>query len=347
MITALHSAPWFINGYFLSTRQWEPNFVAGKAKQIHTTIWVRLPQLSTEFYDGLILRKIGNSIGKLLKIDACTSSTLRGRYVRLCVELPLDQPVQQCILIGSYLQNLVYEGINFLCKSCGYLGHTVTSCTVTTPKINNLQVPIAQEQGKEDQSLTTVPSPEEQWQVVSFTRRRNPRPRDPVEVYKALNDPNSSTINASRNIKKGIPPTKKEDVLMPAYKEDVKMPTYNKFDSLNTFDCSNSSTGTPKTSSKFEHNLPLCPKLPVDPTNKSTHMETSSILDPCNLNPNPLDNSNPSSYTHNTLLLSNPLEYTQHLAMDAGQMATQNFPPITNSPPLNLPYPHCMQDLHL
>ncbi|XP_075088194.1 uncharacterized protein LOC142170237 [Nicotiana tabacum] len=143
MTTALHNGPWFINGYFLSTRQWEPDFVAGKAKQIHIAIWVRLPQLPTEFYDGLILRKIGNSIGKLLKIDACTSSTLRDRYARLCVKLPLNQPVQQCILIGSHLQQLVYEGINFLCKNGGYLGHTVTSCIVTSPKSNNLQDPIA------------------------------------------------------------------------------------------------------------------------------------------------------------------------------------------------------------
>lgn len=38
MSLALQNGPWFINGYFLSTRQWEPNFVAGKAKQIHTAV---------------------------------------------------------------------------------------------------------------------------------------------------------------------------------------------------------------------------------------------------------------------------------------------------------------------
>ncbi|XP_019227688.1 PREDICTED: uncharacterized protein LOC109208978 [Nicotiana attenuata] len=180
MITALHSGPWFINGYFLSTRQWEPNFVAGKAKQIHTAIWVRLPQLPTEFYDGLILKKIGNSIGKLLKIDACTSSTLRGRYARLCVELPLDQPVQQSILVGSHLQQLVYEGVNFLCKNCGYLGHTATSCTITTSKITKLQDPTAQERGKEVQSPDIATPPEEQWQVVSFS------PGGETQEYKTL-----------------------------------------------------------------------------------------------------------------------------------------------------------------
>ncbi|XP_019251301.1 PREDICTED: uncharacterized protein LOC109230234 [Nicotiana attenuata] len=104
MIKILHNGPWFVNGFFLSTQKWVPNFVAKKACQSFTAIWVRLPQLPTEFYDGIILSRIGNSIGKLLKVDACTSATLRGRYARLCVELPLDQPVQNFILIGDCIR---------------------------------------------------------------------------------------------------------------------------------------------------------------------------------------------------------------------------------------------------
>lgn len=144
-----------------------------------------------------------------------------------------------------------------------------------------------------------------------------------------------------------ITPTKKEDSLMHAYNEDVLMPTYNKFDSLNNFDCSNSSTETPKNSSSFEHSLPLCPMLHVDLTNQSTTMETSGISKPCTLNPNPLANPKTPSYTHNISSLSNPLEDSLHLALDDGQMATQNFPPITISPPPKIPYPHWMQDLQL
>lgn len=55
------------------------------------------PQLPTEFYDGPLLRKIGSGIEKLLKVDACDSSTLRGRYARLCVEVAMEDPVPQCI----------------------------------------------------------------------------------------------------------------------------------------------------------------------------------------------------------------------------------------------------------
>lgn len=67
-----------------------------------SAVRVRLPQLPTEFYDGTILQKIGGVIGKLLKVDACTSSSLRGRYARLCIEFPIDEPVEQYINIGTH-----------------------------------------------------------------------------------------------------------------------------------------------------------------------------------------------------------------------------------------------------
>lgn len=92
----------------LSCQRWEPNFVASEAKQSLTAIWLRLPNLPIEFYDGSILQKIGNSMGRLLKIDACTSATLRGRYARLCVELPMDQPVAKFIYIEDHKQQIEY-----------------------------------------------------------------------------------------------------------------------------------------------------------------------------------------------------------------------------------------------
>ncbi|XP_075109000.1 uncharacterized protein LOC142180812 [Nicotiana tabacum] len=100
MTKILHNGHWFINGFFLSVLKWVPNFVAKEAHQSYTVVWVRLPELPTKLYDGIILSIIGNCIGKLLKVDTCASATLRGRYARLFVELPLKQPVQNYLLIG-------------------------------------------------------------------------------------------------------------------------------------------------------------------------------------------------------------------------------------------------------
>lgn len=67
----------------------------------------RLPQLTTDFYDEKILKKVDNFIGKLLKIDVCTSSILRGRYVRLCVQIPFEKPVLSSIKIGELIQPIL------------------------------------------------------------------------------------------------------------------------------------------------------------------------------------------------------------------------------------------------
>lgn len=91
--------PWFVAGVYLSIRLWEPNFVPTNSSMEFTAIWVRLPHPPTEFYDGQVLAKVGKSIGKLLKIDACKSATLRGWYVRICIQVPMDMPVKDSIVI--------------------------------------------------------------------------------------------------------------------------------------------------------------------------------------------------------------------------------------------------------
>ncbi|KAG5571805.1 hypothetical protein H5410_061571 [Solanum commersonii] len=75
----LHEGPWFVVGNFLSVRRWEPTFVPQEATDSHTAIWVRLPQLHTEFYNQKILEKIRRKLGRLLKIDTYTSAALQGR----------------------------------------------------------------------------------------------------------------------------------------------------------------------------------------------------------------------------------------------------------------------------
>lgn len=248
-------------GYFLLVRQWKPNFVAEKAKQIHTVVWVRLPQLRTKFYNGIILKTIGKSIGNLLKIDACTSATLRGRYARLCIELPLDRPVQTCILIGTHLQQLVYEGNNFICKNCGHLGHTANTC-IQAPK--NTEITLDYNNGLQDldkERSIPQPPPEDQWHVVTFNRRRNQgkekstekqhinslaiisQPGTSIDVkiydavsgkylntqkltYKAIN--NSILFNNSDN----MGPNNINAIPLPNVKKDELIPTSNIFDSL-------------------------------------------------------------------------------------------------------------------
>uniref|UniRef100_A0A2N9F7H7 Reverse transcriptase domain-containing protein n=1 Tax=Fagus sylvatica TaxID=28930 RepID=A0A2N9F7H7_FAGSY len=90
---AINGGPWFINQQFLTIRRWSPGFRPSEAKISTTAVWARLPELPIELYDMNILRRIGNQLGSLLKVDARTMDNERGRYARLCVQIDLEQPL--------------------------------------------------------------------------------------------------------------------------------------------------------------------------------------------------------------------------------------------------------------
>lgn len=132
----------------------------------HSAIWVRLLQLPTEFYDHLILEKISNYLGSLLKINSCTSSTVRGRYVRLCIQIPLGHPVKKTVTIGNYTQSVKYEGNEILCVGCGRVGHILKNYTFTP---STQDAPIA---SSSTTTTKTSAKSEDMWTLVSFPRRR-------------------------------------------------------------------------------------------------------------------------------------------------------------------------------
>lgn len=113
---------------FLTIRPWEPKFNALEATCDRTTIWSRLPGLPFEFYDKILLAKIGNSLGTLIKIDAHPNDELRGQYAKLCIQVEVTKPLQARIRLGDHVQNIVYEVVNHICFNCGRLGHLNTVC---------------------------------------------------------------------------------------------------------------------------------------------------------------------------------------------------------------------------
>ncbi|XP_055829609.1 uncharacterized protein LOC129898924 [Solanum dulcamara] len=109
---------------------------------------------------------MGRKLGALLKIDTCTSSTLRKRYARICIQVPMGLPVKRNILIENHLQDIVYEGDGTLYTGCGRLGHTTKSRTHPTTNIHTpSQSPNLNTESSGKNAST------ESWQTVSFPRR--------------------------------------------------------------------------------------------------------------------------------------------------------------------------------
>ena len=72
---------------------------------------------------------MGNKQGKLLKIDAVTNTTIRGRFAWLCVQLDTIKPLPKSLRIDTFWQDIVYENVLVLCFHCGWIGHRESTCS--------------------------------------------------------------------------------------------------------------------------------------------------------------------------------------------------------------------------
>ena len=130
----LKRGPWFVGDHFLSLRLWESFFRPDSATVSLVAVWIRLYQLPIEQYEVEVLREIGESIGKVLRVDTHTAMEARGKYARLCIQIEINKPLINTILIGQFEQSVLYEGIQRLCFSYGRVGHLKEACLYTILK---------------------------------------------------------------------------------------------------------------------------------------------------------------------------------------------------------------------
>ena len=74
------------------------------------------------------MKEIGQAVGKVLRINTHTATEARGRYARICVQIDVDKPLINTILIGKLEQSVSYEGIQNLCFACGRIVHRRDHC---------------------------------------------------------------------------------------------------------------------------------------------------------------------------------------------------------------------------
>ncbi|XP_021738160.1 uncharacterized protein LOC110704649 [Chenopodium quinoa] len=126
----LSQGPWLIGDSYLTIRKWEPNFVADEAPIKKLNAWVRIPQLSVEYFDKKFLYEIGSKIGKVVKIDRNTESRDRGQYIRFCIEVDLTRPLLSRFKMNGRIWRIQYEGLKQICFKCGHLEHKEDACTL-------------------------------------------------------------------------------------------------------------------------------------------------------------------------------------------------------------------------
>ncbi|XP_061358829.1 uncharacterized protein LOC133303016 [Gastrolobium bilobum] len=128
LLFALNGGPWIILGHYLSLRRWEPAFRPNAASVMKIAAWVRLPGIPLEYYDEAFFRRIGNWLGKMLKIDKTNNEHVRGQFARICVELDLAQPLKGEYVLDGATKQIEYEGLGLICFHCGRYGHSKDCC---------------------------------------------------------------------------------------------------------------------------------------------------------------------------------------------------------------------------
>ncbi|CAL9031736.1 unnamed protein product [Prunus brigantina] len=124
----LTEGPWIIAGQYLTMQKWRSGFCPSTASITRMAVWIRVSAIQLECFDVWALKRIGNLLGKLLKIDAHTTSQNRGKFARLCVELDLTKPLEAFVQINQVWYNIEYEGLPEICYNCGLYGHKRENC---------------------------------------------------------------------------------------------------------------------------------------------------------------------------------------------------------------------------
>ncbi|RYR54220.1 hypothetical protein Ahy_A06g029483 isoform A [Arachis hypogaea] len=79
--------------------------------------------LPVELYTQPFLWRVKGKIGSMLKIDQTTSIHLRGKFVRLCVEIDLRHKLVLAIEVLGREFRIEYESLHLICFGCGRYGH--------------------------------------------------------------------------------------------------------------------------------------------------------------------------------------------------------------------------------
>lgn len=120
---AVFYGPWIISDHYLTVQKWYPDFDSKTALILKIVAWIRVPDLTFEFFTKSILAKIGICFGRVLRIDEATSKRNHAQFVRIGVEIDLGKPLQSKFVFRNQIHNIQYESLHAICFGCEKYGH--------------------------------------------------------------------------------------------------------------------------------------------------------------------------------------------------------------------------------
>lgn len=77
---ARDQGPWTILDHYLVAKEWMPNIDPITDKTEKLIVWVRIPCLPIEYFNFMFLKKVGEKIGKPIRVDHSTRIVALGGF---------------------------------------------------------------------------------------------------------------------------------------------------------------------------------------------------------------------------------------------------------------------------
>lgn len=128
---ALLHGPCRIFGHLISLRPWIKRFNPSKhINEATVPVWIRLPDVSVEFFDHRILVGVGNTLGCFLGADAVTHNLNKATFTRICTLIDIAKDLPSEVIIDGLPQQVIYEGNLGICRKCGCSNHSAATCSL-------------------------------------------------------------------------------------------------------------------------------------------------------------------------------------------------------------------------
>lgn len=122
--------PWMIGDNYLYVQRWKPNFRAHMEEINSLSVCAQFPFLLVEYYMEGWLKRVGNNIGRTIKVDIATLLASRGKFTGVCAEVDLQKPLMSEYRMHGDFWRLQYEGFHDSCFECGKYGHRALLCLI-------------------------------------------------------------------------------------------------------------------------------------------------------------------------------------------------------------------------
>lgn len=131
---ALFSGPWLTSYHYILVQKYNPFFDLETNDIKKMPFLDRVPLLPPYFFNKQFLSRIGNRIGKTLRVDETTLASARGQYARVSVEVDLSKPLISKFQFHCRVKKMEYEGLHVICFSCEKCRHKQDLCPNSTKK---------------------------------------------------------------------------------------------------------------------------------------------------------------------------------------------------------------------